>query len=103
MTRRGWTLPVARQADGVTTALIRPEAIGLVPTAGSDAMPARVTLVTYLGPITEVVIELAGGDRLVAEQASGGWLDRVQPGQEIGVRIPPEAVIGLGADGPAIA
>ena len=59
---------------------------------------AKVALVTYLGPITEVLLDLAGGDRLVAEQASGGWLDRIQPGQDVGVGIPPEAVIGLGVE-----
>jgi ABC-type Fe3+/spermidine/putrescine transport system ATPase subunit len=98
ISRQGWELRTARPVDSVATVLIRPEAVELAATVGADMVPARVALVTYLGPITEVVLELAGGDRLVAEQASGGWLDRARPGQDIGVGIPAEAVIGLGAE-----
>ncbi|HEV2673164.1 MAG TPA: ABC transporter ATP-binding protein [Aliidongia sp.] len=100
-TRNGWTLAAARPLDRAATVLIRPESITLAPTAGAAMVPARVALVTYLGPIAEVALELAGGDRLVVEQASGGWLDGVEPGREIGVGIPPEAVVGLGAEGVA--
>ena len=101
ISRQGWELQTAKPVDDIATVLIRPEAVALAAMVGPDMMPARVSLVTYLGPITEVVLELASGDRLVAEQASGGWLDRVEPGQDIGVGIPPEAVIGLGAEGAA--
>jgi len=97
VSRHGWELPTARPVDGFATVLIRPEAVVLAPTIGPEMVAAKVALVTYLGPITEVLLDLARGDRLVAEQASGGWLDRIAPGQDIGVGIPPEAVIGLGA------
>jgi putative spermidine/putrescine transport system ATP-binding protein len=100
-TRYGWMLRTARPIDEVATVLIRPEAVALAPVAGPALVPARVALVTYLGPIAELALELAGGDRLMVEQASGGWLDSVEPGQEIWVGVPPEAVIGLGADGAA--
>jgi ABC-type Fe3+/spermidine/putrescine transport system ATPase subunit len=99
-TASGWTLPAARPLDRARTVLVRPEAIRLAPVA-NGGIAARVGLVTYLGPIAEIVLELPGGDRLVAEQASGGWLDRLAPGQEIGIEIPPEAVVGLDADGVA--
>ena len=100
-TRHGWTLQAAGPIDDVATVLIRPEAISLVPVAGPGTVPARVALVSFLGPVAEVALDLAGGDRLMVEQASGGWLDRVEPGQEIWVAIPPEAIVGLGADGAA--
>jgi len=97
-TERGWTLPAARSLDHAASVLIRPEAIQLAPAASGAAVPARVALVTYLGPIAEVTLELAGGDRLVAEQASGGWIDGLEPGREIWIDIPPEAIVGLGAE-----
>ena len=101
-TRQGWTLAASSSLDRAATVLIRPESIRLAPTAAETAMvPARVALVTYLGPIAEVALDLAGGDRLVVEQASGGWLDGVEPGREIWVGIPPEAIVGLGAEGAA--
>jgi putative spermidine/putrescine transport system ATP-binding protein len=100
-TGRGWLLRTAKPFDGVATALVRPEAAVLSPSIGPGLVPARVGLVTYLGPITEVGLDLAGGDRLMVEQASGGWLDQAAPGQEVWLGIPPEAIIGLGADGVA--
>ena len=100
-TRQGWTLAASRSLDRVATVLIRPEAISLAPTAVAAMVPARVALVTYLGPIAEVALDMPGGDRLVVEQASGGWLDGVEPGREIWVGIPPEAIVGLGAEGAA--
>ncbi|HLZ67598.1 MAG TPA: ABC transporter ATP-binding protein [Aliidongia sp.] len=100
-TRHGWGLQAARPIGDAATVLIRPEAITLAPAAAPQMVPARVALVTYLGPIAELALDLVGGDRLVVEQASGGWLDWVEPGQEIWVGIPPEAIIALGADGRA--
>ncbi|GGF14125.1 ABC transporter ATP-binding protein [Aliidongia dinghuensis] len=98
-TNNGWTLEAERSFDGVQTLMLRPEALAMAAAAGPGRVPARVSLVTYLGPIAEVALDLPGGDRLLVEQASGGWLDRTAPGQDVWVEIPPDAIIGLDADG----
>jgi len=98
-TRNGWTIEAERSFDGVQTVMLRPEALSMAAAAGPGRVPARVSLVTYLGPIAEVALDLPGGDRLLVEQACGGWLDRTAPGQDVWIEIPPDAIVGLGADG----
>jgi putative spermidine/putrescine transport system ATP-binding protein len=100
-TKNGWTIEAERSFDGVATVMLRPEALAVASAAGPGRVPAKVSLVTYLGPIAEVALDLPGGDRLMVEQASGGWLDRTAPGQDVWVEIPPEAIVGLGPDGTA--
>jgi putative spermidine/putrescine transport system ATP-binding protein len=98
-TAKGWTIEADRSFDGVQTLMLRPEALTMATAAGPGRVPARVSLVTYLGPIAEVALDLPGGDRLLVEQASGGWLDRTELGQDVWVEIPADAIVGLDADG----
>jgi len=71
---------------------IRPEAVE-VPSGHGAAVAATVHSVTYLGDHCEVWLEMAGGTRILATVRGE---TRLQPGESVPVRLPPEALLEVG-------
>jgi putative spermidine/putrescine transport system ATP-binding protein len=69
--------------------LIRPEHVS-VGGAGSNAVPARVTGVMYLGDHSDVRLELSDGTRLLASVAGRA---RVAPGERVHAQLPADAFL----------
>ena len=92
----GVRLPVRLARPGETGArvrlFIRPEAVE-VPSAHGDAVAAKVHSVTYLGDHCEVRLEMAGGTRILATVRGE---TRLQAGESVPVRLPPEALLEVG-------
>jgi ABC-type Fe3+/spermidine/putrescine transport system ATPase subunit len=72
--------------------LIRPEHVE-VPSEHGAAVMAKVTSVMYLGDHCEVRLEMAGGTRIVAT-VRGAM--RLQAGESVPVRLPPDALLEVG-------
>jgi putative spermidine/putrescine transport system ATP-binding protein len=69
--------------------LIRPERIELS-RGERDAVGAKVVSVMYLGDHSEVRLEIAGGTKVLATVRGEA---RVQPGDSVAVRFPPDAFL----------
>jgi hypothetical protein len=61
--------------------------------SGTNRFPGRVNKTTFMGSLTRVELEV-GKQHLAAELRYKGALD-LQPGQEITVYLPPEAVLTI--------
>lgn len=92
-TASGWFLPLATpDHDGPASALcVRPESIDLtLLSTGSTAPAGRVVEVVPLGPLRQITVEMAGGERLVACQTNRA--DHIpEIGQAVNVAIEPRA------------
>ena len=64
-----------------------------VPSGHGAAVAATVHSVTYLGDHCEVWLEMAGGTRILATVRGE---TRLQPGESVPVRLPPEALLEVG-------
>ncbi|GIG89902.1 ABC transporter ATP-binding protein [Plantactinospora endophytica] len=90
----GQTLPlVAPDAapgtpDAPVTALVRPEAVDLLPAPDGDA---RVLAASFLGPISRVSVTLPDGTPVVAQVGSDRLAD-LTPGTPVRVRLRPAPV-----------
>jgi len=82
-------LPRAFSVGEGMQVLIRPERIEL-PSAGPDALAAKVVSVMYLGDHSEVRLEIPGGTRILATVRGEA---RVQAGDAVAVRLPPDAFL----------
>jgi spermidine/putrescine transport system ATP-binding protein len=83
-----------RPANGAKVTLaVRPERVDLAPPATPDTLKGRVEEVVYVGSDTSFHIRLDAGPRLrVRVQNRDGAARAFQPGDPVGVRIPPAAV-----------
>jgi hypothetical protein len=78
---------------------VRPERVSLVePGSTSSQLRGRVRRVVYAGPLVQVIVDLgaAGSIQAVAPNLGNGpgW----QPGEEVGVALPPDAIMLLEAE-----
>ncbi|MDQ8732330.1 ABC transporter ATP-binding protein [Bradyrhizobium sp. LHD-71] len=75
--------------------IVRPEKIelGAKPDQGLNHLEGVIDSVTYLGPLTEVRVRLASGEKLVAHRQNRrlGELETFQPGQPTTIAWAPEA------------
>ena len=80
------------EATGEVQVTIRPERVRLEPlgTAGENRLQGVVNRVVYLGPTTQVLVELAHGDTLQASVQSGG--EAYREGSPVTVFLPPEGL-----------
>ena len=91
---------------GVAVLAVRPERMEILRTGGSgepgteqaNAVPGVTKVVTFLGPTTESMIELASGERVIvhaptAQRAGAGPV----PGEAVRIAWPPEASLLLDA------
>ena len=76
-------------ADGPGLALVRPEALSVVP---DESGRASVTTVQFLGPLSRVTCTLADGTDVVAQLNSSDAL-RLQPGDVVRLEVAPEPVL----------
>ena len=76
-------------ADGPGLALVRPEALAVVP---DESGRASVTTVQFLGPLSRVTCTLADGTDVVAQLNSSDAL-RLQPGDVVRLEVAPEPVL----------
>jgi putative spermidine/putrescine transport system ATP-binding protein len=103
ITRSGLAIACAHPVTDAASLMIRPETLSLAPSAPGNipgninVFPGTVGLVTYLGASSEVVVDLASGDTLIA-QIGFDHPVRWAPGQGVYVSIDPAAVIGLPAE-----
>ncbi|MEE6259792.1 ABC transporter ATP-binding protein [Plantactinospora sonchi] len=74
--------------DAPVTALVRPEAVELLPEADG---PDRVVAASFLGPISRVSVTLADGTPVVA-QVGSDRLAELSPGTPVRVRLRPAPV-----------
>ena len=82
---------------GRVTALVRPEAIRLVPDATATA---RVVAVSFLGSLCRTQVSLADGTLLVAQTAASETAS-LAPGTAVRVEVQPSPVFAVEADSPA--
>ena len=91
-----------RMARGDVKLTIRPERIRLEPPGSETAnsLPGTVRRIVYLGPVTQVFVELPEGKTLQATVQAG---DSSPPrdGDAVSVVLPPEALRVLGTEAPA--
>jgi spermidine/putrescine transport system ATP-binding protein len=80
------------EATGDVQVTIRPERVHLEPlgTAGENRLQGVVNRVVYLGPTTQVLVELAHGNTLQASVQSGG--EAYREGNPVTVFLPPEGL-----------
>jgi iron(III) transport system ATP-binding protein len=84
------------RARNAAVVYVRPEVVEILAdprAAGSNCFPARVRKSVFLGNLSRVEMEL-GGQTFTAELRYPTVSD-LQPGQEIAIHIPPEAVLVL--------
>ena len=92
----GWTLPVAQsgQSAGEAQLCVRPESIAVTPRDAAGPAPGeafgRIVEVVSLGPIRQIIIELIGGERLVAAQPNRADEGPVRD-QPVTIAVPPAA------------
>ena len=82
---------------GRVTALVRPEAIRLVPDATATA---RVVAVSFLGSLCRTQVSLADGTLLVAQTAASETAS-LAPGTAVRVEVQPSPVFAVEPDSPA--
>jgi spermidine/putrescine transport system ATP-binding protein len=80
------------EAIGEVQVTIRPERVQLEPPGpeGNNRLRGSVTRVVYLGATTNVLLELAQGERLQASLQSGA--EAYREGSPVGVYLPPESL-----------
>ena len=95
-TPAGWALPLDGAATSVGEAqlCVRPESIEVMQHEGSErrpgTMPGHVVDVVPLGPIRQLLIELVGGDRVLAAQPNR--VDRAPArGEAVAIAVSPAA------------
>jgi spermidine/putrescine transport system ATP-binding protein len=81
-------------ARGPAKVCIRPERVELVPASspGANVVPGHVDRVVYVGPMLNVLVNLAGVGEIQATIANSGGPPPWRSGDEVGVRLPPEAL-----------
>jgi iron(III) transport system ATP-binding protein len=93
----GRLLSVAgKHARGAAHVYVRPEAAAIAAgpeASGANCFPARVQKSIFLGNLSRVQLELAGQPFTVELQYRAA--SALQPGQEVAVHIPPEAILVL--------
>ncbi|HWM14917.1 MAG TPA: ABC transporter ATP-binding protein [Gaiellaceae bacterium] len=81
------------EARGEVRLTIRPERVRVEPakTGGDNRLPGTVSRVVYLGSVTQILLELAGGQTL---QATASAADGLPPGEgeAVTVHLPSEAL-----------
>jgi spermidine/putrescine transport system ATP-binding protein len=81
------------EARGEVRLTIRPERVRVEPagTGGENRLPCIVGRVVYLGSVTQILLELAGGQTL---QATASAADGLPPGEgeAVTVHLPPDAL-----------
>ena len=93
-TPAGWTLPLDGLSllTGAVQLCVRPESIevmqGAAPSEGTTA--GRIVDVVPLGPIRQLLIELVGGDRVLAAQPNRADRTPVR-GEAVSITVPPTA------------
>ena len=91
-------LPIARDGQplpaGTVTASWRPEAgtIGAGRVADPHALHGTVELITFLGPMTRIDVQLDGEDERVIVDLASSAAAALEPGQPVTVTVPPEAI-----------
>jgi putative spermidine/putrescine transport system ATP-binding protein/putrescine transport system ATP-binding protein len=93
--RFGWSLPVvgADVASGPAALCIRPESVELTETdARGGALSGRVVDVVPLGPVRQIILELAGGERLIAAEPNRAGRVPAR-GEAVGIAIPSSACV----------
>lgn len=97
-TESGLRLDCRGLAAGPCRVLVRPEGLAVSRQQAPDALPAQVEEVTYLGSVSDVQLRLAGGELLMARLPAGDADDtEMTRGDAVHVRIPPTALVALGA------
>ena len=86
-----------RAVGDVRLLLVRPEHVGLLRQARPGALPATIETVRFLAASFDIVVKLAGGDRLQAQVPAtlGALQDDWQAGDAVFVEIDPAATILL--------
>jgi len=97
-TERGLTLRLPEPARGRVCAVLRPEAVALVPEAeaaasGGEGAGAAGTVgaVTFLGAVAQIEIDLDSGDAITAE-GPGALAARFAPGTRVHASWPPDSL-----------
>jgi spermidine/putrescine transport system ATP-binding protein len=81
-------------ASGPVQVVIRPERVRLEPygTAGENCLPGMVERLVYLGPSTQLVMRLAGGEVVCALVQNEGRPLPWQQGTAVAARLPDDAL-----------
>jgi spermidine/putrescine transport system ATP-binding protein len=88
----GRALPIAPQAQGAATAVLRPESIRIVRGSG-DGVPGTVTHRIFLGNAVEYAVDAAGlGEMLVTTDRSAAQ-DTAEPGERVTLSFAPESLL----------
>ncbi len=78
---------------GVASLVVRPERLSFVDGAARiPSVPGRVDRVVYLGAVTQTVVRLADGARLVVSGPSEAAQRQPERGDEVCVGLPPEVL-----------
>jgi spermidine/putrescine transport system ATP-binding protein len=88
------------EARGPVKVVVRPERIALEPhgTTGANRVPAMVERTVYVGPITQLIVRLAPGDRIQVMIPNRGDEGDWPQGTALAVHFPPDALRVLPAD-----
>ncbi|MBX3568276.1 MAG: ABC transporter ATP-binding protein [Rhizobiaceae bacterium] len=90
----GRRLSVASPAPGPVTAILRPEAIGIVQgEGGHDGLPGTVTHRIFLGNSVEYAVAADGLGEMLVTVDRGGAHRLVQPGDRVTLRFSPESLL----------
>ncbi len=81
-----------RAASGVVTALVRPEAVSVLPADATEGVPARVVASSFLGAISRLTLDVSGAGTLIAQLATADAL-AYSPGTPVRVRLRPDPVL----------
>ena len=84
-------------AEGITGAakmVIRPERVRVLKASatGENHIPGTVERVVYMGPMVQLVVDLASGHRLLASVPNQGDGAAFDGGDSVSVHLPPEAL-----------
>jgi putative spermidine/putrescine transport system ATP-binding protein len=106
-TRSGLRIEFAGESrQGVSVLAVRPERItmlrGTGPTQQTNSLAGTMRVVTFLGPTTEAMIELASGERVILHAPTAQWAN-FTPGEAVRVTWPPDASLLLEASDRALA
>jgi spermidine/putrescine transport system ATP-binding protein len=88
------------EARGSVKVVVRPERIVLEPhgTTGANRVPAMVERTVYVGPITQLIVRLAPGDRIQVMIPNRGDEGDWPQGTALVAHFPPDALRVLPAD-----
>ena len=102
-TRSGLRIEFAgERRQGVSVLAVRPERMAILRGSGGAERPnsfaATLRVVTFLGPTTEAMIELASGERVIVHAPTAQWGGTgPAPGEAVRVAWPPDASLLLDA------